>query len=1315
MAIVHSTRVYNWYISMVAASCMVLYGYDASVYNSVQGSANWVNYFNKPAANVIGAVNTAYTVGAIVAGFFLGGPIADRFGRRWGMGVGCFLTIIATFIQTFAPRHSIGTFIAGRAVIGIGQGIALTAGPIYIGELAPSEIRGKVMSFWQLFYSVGSFLAYWINYACQLHVEKLGEWDWKIVVIFQIMVPIYIIILLPFIPETPRWYLQHGDRVDDARATLRRVRETEQEVEDEILMIREALEFEKEAISSSYSALWKDRSVRKRLILAFILNAGQQVTGQGTLNTYSTIIYKGVFKSQSQISLINALNATFGIIFTLNATWTVDRFGRKFLFIVGAIGMAVCMLAVALVGTKTETIYYMAKGVSKPTKAEPVGIAITFLLFLFIFFYKPSWGATTWIWTAEVFSMNVRAQAVGMASQTQNVANSIFQQFFPIFLANCGFSTFYFFFAINVVLAVFVHFLIPETRRVSLEEMDVLFGGADHVEKGADLLHVEDAHHAVTGATQDNKGSSIEANEIEVNSAVPTKTYALLDENMAPEKTMDKAAYFKALHSLDEDSDDDESLTGSSRDRPTSLPPHSSSSPHKHHEQIHPKPNATPQLERSLSAPTLNSPSSVYFIKETPLVAIKNRLQQGRTGTPLSNEVTFIAETPTSSKPIQSGGALPQRKTSAPTPTTLNRSAQFSSFSSTALGKRKRKEPSIKLVPEQHRIFKDLVFFYVPPDDIAPVRRARIVKAREYGATWVTEWAENITHIIADKHLSYADITSFLKISSIPDHIILVNELYPLDCIKFKAILNPNQKKYLLKGYEPMTKDSSAGSPPQPPSSPAAHQSLELKTARPKPGRWTYVPPKATPPRSQSNGDRKSATPAAVETDDVARSPEHAEAAVYGTIGDEDTTEPLNAGPVVESPQSVEENSREDDDLDEIIKGALQVQHLPLDEDDEDPSGSPHHGSDSSDDNGSPKSKRKYMTRKPNFNQEGFSCMKGGTLDASSSNPNARTISILQEMAAYYTRMDDTWRPIGYRKAITTLKKQNKLISTAEEAVKLPAIGQRIADKIEEIVHTDKLRRLDNTKSDRNDMILQLFLGIYGVGIAQASTWLQQGYTTLEDLLAHASLTDNQRLGIDHYQDFQTRIPRAEVSALAKIITDTARGIDTGIDAIIAGSYRRGAESCGDIDVLLTKPGTSACSELTPLLYKLVSKLRASGMLVAPLSVGRTESSSKWHGCCVLPGQEPPIWRRIDFHLAPASELGAALLYFTGNDIFNRSIRLLASKRGMRLNQRGLYKGVMRGPGRVKLNEGELVEGADEKKIFAELGVPWRPPEERVC
>jgi MFS family permease len=119
-------------------------------------------------------------------------------------------------------------------------------------------------------------------------------------------------------------------------------------------------------------------------------------------STYSTTIYKGVFTDPSQIALINALNATFGILFTLNAVWTVDRFGRKFLFIVGALGMAACMIAFTLVGTQTPTLQYGTP--PKPTKTTPVGIALTFLLFLFIFFYKPSWGATTWIWTSEIFS-----------------------------------------------------------------------------------------------------------------------------------------------------------------------------------------------------------------------------------------------------------------------------------------------------------------------------------------------------------------------------------------------------------------------------------------------------------------------------------------------------------------------------------------------------------------------------------------------------------------------------------------------------------------------------------------------------------------------------------------------------------------------------------------------------------------------------------------------------------------------------------------------------------------------------------------------
>lgn len=217
------------------------------------------------------------------------------------------------------------------------------------------------------------------QYACSKRREQLGEWDWKMVVIFQMLVPILIIIALPFQPESPRWHIQKNGNVEAARAALMRIRDTEEEVEQELLQIREAIEYEKEAISSSYTALFKDPSIRKRLYLAFALNVGQQLTGQGTLNSYSTSIYKKVWPSTDTINLINALNATMGIFFTLNAMWTADRFGRRWLFLVGAAGMALCMLIVPIVGMKTPTA---ADG----TKSEPVGISIVFLLFLCKFF-----------------------------------------------------------------------------------------------------------------------------------------------------------------------------------------------------------------------------------------------------------------------------------------------------------------------------------------------------------------------------------------------------------------------------------------------------------------------------------------------------------------------------------------------------------------------------------------------------------------------------------------------------------------------------------------------------------------------------------------------------------------------------------------------------------------------------------------------------------------------------------------------------------------------------------------------------------------
>ena len=334
-------------------------------------------------------------------------------------------------------------------------------------------------------------------------------------------------------------------------------------------------------------------------------------------------------------------------------------------------------------------------------------------------------------------------------------------------------------------------------------------------------------------------------------------------------------------------------------------------------------------------------------------------------------------------------------------------------------------------------------------------------------------------------------------------------------------------------------------------------------------------------------------------------------------------------------------------------------------------------------------------------------------------------------MADYYDRTKNQWRTLAYRRAISALRRQPSKISTRAEAFALPFIGERLADKIAEIVCTNHLRRLDSTSHDATDTSLQLFLGIYGVGYAQATTWIAQGHRTLPDLQKKASLTRTQQIGLAHYEDFQLRIPRSEVEQHGLFVRTAVAAINSTIQVIAGGSYRRGATDCGDVDFILTAPEEMSLGTLRTLLIQaIIPKLEKAGYIKCTLAAISPTTGTKWHGAAALPysssssssisGRSEGCWRRIDFLLVPAAEMGAALIYFTGNDIFNRSMRLLASKRGMRLNQRGLWKDVLRGPpGRGRQHDtgigGSLIEGRSEKRIFEVLGVPWRRPEERIC
>lgn len=431
---------------------------------------------------------------------------------------------------------------------------------------------------------------------------------------------------------------------------------------------------------------------------------------------------------------------------------------------------------------------------------------------------------------------------------------------------------------------------------------------------------------------------------------------------------------------------------------------------------------------------------------------------------------------------------------------------------------------------------------------------------------------------------------------------------------------------------------------------------------------------------------------------------------------------PVLEPPILEAPKLPQSFN---DELSKAIQQTRAVAHLPLDDEESDsrPTSAADVDSESGTDEDrsqpSPKRTRSQTAaaasrKKAGVSQSTFRCMNPMGTSSTTTNPNARTIEVLEQMGKYYDQMQDQWRTLAYRKAVTTLRKQNVKISTAKEASELPFVGSRLADKIEEIVLTDRLRRLDSTRDDPNDNVLRLFLRVYGAGLVQANKWIQAGHRTLDDLLTGAKLSNSQKIGIEHYHEFATRIPRAEVKAHGDHVRDALRRIDPGFEAIVMGSYRRGAKDSGDIDIIITKPDATVSILRDVVFNKLVPQLFKTGFLKVKLATSSSgDDGTKWHGVSCLPSST--IWRRLDLLLVPEEEMGAALLYFTGNDIFNRSMRLLASKKRMRLNQRGLYKDVIRGRNREKLNEGTLVEGRDEKKIFEILGVPWREPTERIC
>ncbi len=189
------------------------------------------------------------------------------------------------------------------------------------------------------------------------------------------------------------------------------------------------------------------------------------------------------------------------------------------------------------------------------------------------------------------------------------------------------------------------------------------------------------------------------------------------------------------------------------------------------------------------------------------------------------------------------------------------------------------------------------------------------------------------------------------------------------------------------------------------------------------------------------------------------------------------------------------------------------------------------------------------------------------TESSQAQNPNRTTIEVLERMKDHYEAEADQWRALGYRKAISTLKKTPYLVSTEAQASSLPGIGARIASKITTIVETGRLEQLTDLAKDPRTQAKRLFLGIQGVGHVKANEFVARGYTTLDDILQHGNPTRAQKLGIEHYTDLNTRIPRAEVQEHADYVYREMKKLDPRMEIHAMGSFRRGQSDCGDVSV----------------------------------------------------------------------------------------------------------------------------------------------------
>lgn len=315
-------------------------------------------------------------------------------------------------------------------------------------------------------------------------------------------------------------------------------------------------------------------------------------------------------------------------------------------------------------------------------------------------------------------------------------------------------------------------------------------------------------------------------------------------------------------------------------------------------------------------------------------------------------------------------------------------------------------------------------------------------------------------------------------------------------------------------------------------------------------------------------------------------------------------------------------------------------------------------------------------------------------------------LETLDKMRKKETADKQTWKARAYSVVIKQLKDFTGTVNSVEDLKDFKGIGQGIREKIIEILETGKLKQAEEFNANNDYAVINELLKVHGIGPAKAKDLVtKHGIKSIVDLKAHPELlNDKQKIALKYTEDFELRIPRAEMQKHEKYIKEVIGGIDTSLIVEVVGSYRRGAKDSGDIDVLITHPDHDTNEEQMEDLLKRIVRIMDKGKYTFDsFALG----NKKYLGVSkVKYGRH---YRRLDLLLTHKHEFPFALLYFTGSQQFNVDMRNYCIQKGYSLSEYGLKH--LSGDNKGKFVDHTFVT---EEDVFKFLGLSYVAPKDRV-